>query len=54
MPHCWFLWEEFGPHWEKLDPIIGVVGRDCAPSLISLGEIMPHCWNQWMKKCPKG
>ena len=41
-------------HGEKLDPIIGVVERDCAPSLVSVGRIKLHCWYQWMIRCPKG
>ncbi|CAI9600309.1 unnamed protein product, partial [Staurois parvus] len=27
--------------------IIGVSGRDSAPSLVSVGGIVPHHWYQW-------
>ncbi|CAI9572791.1 unnamed protein product, partial [Staurois parvus] len=28
-------------------PIIGISGRNSAPSLVSLGGIAPHHWCQW-------
>ncbi|CAI9566377.1 unnamed protein product, partial [Staurois parvus] len=28
-------------------PIIGVSGRNSAPSLVSVGGVVPHHWCQW-------
>ncbi|CAI9595380.1 unnamed protein product, partial [Staurois parvus] len=33
-------------------PIIGVSGRNSAPSLVLVGGIVPHHWCQWEEKCP--
>ncbi|CAI9604773.1 unnamed protein product, partial [Staurois parvus] len=33
-------------------PIIGVSGRNSAPSLVSVGGIVPHHWCQWEESCP--
>ncbi|CAI9544630.1 unnamed protein product, partial [Staurois parvus] len=33
-------------------PIIGVSGRNSAPSLVSVGGIVPHHWYQWEEQCP--
>ncbi|CAI9594661.1 unnamed protein product, partial [Staurois parvus] len=33
-------------------PIIGISGRNSAPSLVSVGGIVPHHWCQWEEQCP--
>ncbi|CAI9608823.1 unnamed protein product, partial [Staurois parvus] len=33
-------------------PIIGVSGRNSAPSLVPVGGIVPHHWCQWKESCP--
>ncbi|CAI9585592.1 unnamed protein product, partial [Staurois parvus] len=33
-------------------PIIGVSGRNSAPSLVSVGGIVPHHWCQWEDSVP--
>ncbi|CAI9559297.1 unnamed protein product, partial [Staurois parvus] len=33
-------------------PIIGVSGRNSAPSLVSVEGIVPHHWCQWEEQCP--
>ncbi|CAI9603713.1 unnamed protein product [Staurois parvus] len=33
--------------WEEWCPIIGISGRNSAPSLVSVGGIVPHHWYQW-------
>ncbi|CAI9606903.1 unnamed protein product [Staurois parvus] len=33
--------------WEESCPIIGVSGKNRAPSLVSVGGIVPHHWCQW-------
>ncbi|CAI9599308.1 unnamed protein product, partial [Staurois parvus] len=33
-------------------PIIGVSGKNRAPSLVSVGGIVPHRWCQWEESCP--
>ncbi|CAI9610366.1 unnamed protein product, partial [Staurois parvus] len=33
-------------------PIIGVSGRNSAPSLVSVGGIVPHHWCQWKNCAP--
>ncbi|CAI9556161.1 unnamed protein product, partial [Staurois parvus] len=33
-------------------PIIGVSGRNSAPSLVSVGGIVPHHWCQWRNSAP--
>ncbi|CAI9563499.1 unnamed protein product, partial [Staurois parvus] len=32
--------------------IIGISGRNCAPSLVSVGGIAPHHWYQWQELRP--
>ncbi|CAI9556369.1 unnamed protein product [Staurois parvus] len=32
--------------------IDGVSGRSSAPSLVSVGGIVPHHWCQWEELCP--
>ncbi|CAI9609484.1 unnamed protein product [Staurois parvus] len=32
--------------------IIGVNGRNSAPSLVSVGGIAPYHWCQWEESCP--
>ncbi|CAI9582040.1 unnamed protein product, partial [Staurois parvus] len=33
-------------------PIIGISGRNSAPSLVSVGGIEPHHWCQWRNSAP--
>ncbi|CAI9598399.1 unnamed protein product, partial [Staurois parvus] len=33
-------------------PIIGVSGGNSAPSLVSVGGIVPHHWCQWGNSAP--
>ncbi|CAI9600427.1 unnamed protein product, partial [Staurois parvus] len=33
-------------------PVSGVSGRNCAPSLVSVGGTVPHHWCQWEEQCP--
>ncbi|CAI9558922.1 unnamed protein product, partial [Staurois parvus] len=33
-------------------PIIGVSRRNSAPSLVSVGRIVPHHWCQWQEYYP--
>ncbi|CAI9569529.1 unnamed protein product, partial [Staurois parvus] len=33
-------------------PIIGISGRNSAPSLVSVAGIVPHHWYQWEESCP--
>ncbi|CAI9601756.1 unnamed protein product, partial [Staurois parvus] len=33
-------------------PIIGVSGKNRAPSLVSVGGKVPHHWCQWEETCP--
>ncbi|CAI9563490.1 unnamed protein product, partial [Staurois parvus] len=34
-------------------PIIGISGRNSAPSLVSVGGIVPHHWYQWEEIVPQ-
>ncbi|CAI9553908.1 unnamed protein product, partial [Staurois parvus] len=45
VPHHWCQREEYRP-------IIGVSGRNSAPSLVSVGGIAPHHWCQWGNSAP--
>ncbi|CAI9619669.1 unnamed protein product, partial [Staurois parvus] len=38
--------------WEEQCPIIGVSGRNSAPSLVSVAGIVPHHWYQWEESAP--
>ncbi|CAI9601711.1 unnamed protein product [Staurois parvus] len=38
--------------WKEWCPIIGVSGRNSAPSLVSVGGMVPHHWCQWKEWCP--
>ncbi|CAI9583931.1 unnamed protein product, partial [Staurois parvus] len=33
-------------------PVIGVSGRNSAPSLVSVGGIVPRHWYQWRNSAP--
>ncbi|CAI9622584.1 unnamed protein product, partial [Staurois parvus] len=33
-------------------PVVGISGRNSAPSLVSVGGIVPRRWCQWEELCP--